>query len=446
MSNLNMGRLHLERGHIDQAAQVFMDALNKDFHDPEAIALLASCFLAREQYGAAANLLTRAIEVKPLAECFQNLGACYRGVNKNAQAEEIFDMGLEMARSPRMRAEFLSNKAGCYVNNGTPEKARELFAQAAAIDPNNISVQFNRCWPELESGDWKEGFRLYDLGFLSGNRAYRTYEGVKPYKPGMDLKGKTVIVWGDQGIGDEIMFASCIPDLMKEAGRVIFDCHPRLVRLFERSFGIECHGTRKTQQMDWHLSSGADISIPISTLATIYRSNGAFPGTAYLKADRPKNARPKIGIAWSGGIDRTRKDLRSVALAGWADLLRADADWYSLQYTDTAAQEVMSLEEATGIHVKHFPGKVQCDDYATTADFVAGLDLVISVCTSVVHLAGALGVPCWCLTPSRPAWRYGCEGDQMPWYRSVRLFRQTGDDWSSVFNNVVGALDDYLNH
>lgn len=447
--DLTHAKLQFERGSIDEAAGAFMQALSEDFNDAEALFWLASCFLKKGQYGAAANFYKACLEITKLPEAIQNLGACYKSVNKMDLAEQVWDIGIPLAKNDRMRAQFHSNIAGCYVNNGTPGKALEHYKKAVALDPTNTSMQFNMCWPYLESGDWLEGLKRYDMGFKSGDRAYRTYEGVKPYQftGYQEIHDKTVIVWGDQGIGDEIMFASCIPDLMKDAKRVIFDCHPRLVRLFEQSFGIECHGTRKTQQMDWHLTSGADVSIPLSSLATIYRSTRQFPQKPYLSVNTMGGNvyyRPRIGISWAGGTQQTRHDLRSISLHDLLPIFSSDVDWYSLQYTDGAAQEVARFEEESGIHIKHYPGHVQCDDYCTTAEFVSTLDLVITVCTSVVHLAGALGVPCWCLTPSKPAWRYGCVGPVMPWYSAVRLFRQKDDDWASTIKDVAYSLEGFL--
>lgn len=444
--DLTHGKLQLERGHIDEAAGVFMQALSENFNDPEALFLLASCFMAKDQPGAAANLYKSCLDIEKMPEAFQNLGGCYKQVNKTAEAEQIWEMGSALAKTPRMLSQFYANIAGCYVNNGTPEIALKHYEKALQADPSNLAIQFNMGLCYLEMGNWKEGFGRYDMGFPAGNREYRMYEGVKPYRGGGvdEIKGKTVIVWGDQGIGDEIMFASCLPDLIKDAKRVIFDCHPRLVRLFQEAFGIECHGTRKTQQMDWHLQSGAEMSIPLTTLATIYRSDGQFSGEPYLKAKSSRFARDGIGISWTGGIAQTRKDLRSIPLDKLKSLLSFNGDWYSLQYTATASDEVARFEEQSGIHIKHYPGMVQCDDYAVTAEFVASKRAIVTVCTSVVHLAGALGVPCFCLVPSKPAWRYGISGNEMPWYSSVKLYRQEGDDWSSAIYNLMEDIHAYL--
>lgn len=453
--DLTQGKLHLERGHIDEAATIFMQALSEDFNNPEALFLLASCFLGKDQYGTAANLYKQCLDIKKMPEAMQNLGACYKSVNKTDEAEQIWELGKPLATTPRMLSQFHANIGGCYVNNNTPDIALKHYQKALEVDPTNLAVQFNMGLAYLEKGDWKEGFGRYDMGFPAGNRSYRMYEGVKPYKGGGvdEITDRTVIVWGDQGIGDEIMFASCIPDLIKDAKKVIFDCHPRLVTLFERAFGIECHGTRKTQMMDWHLTSGADVSIPLSTLATIYRSNGEFPSKPYIYLTKKdpclpmKATKPRIGISWIGGVQSTRKDLRSMPLLDWEDLIDSApwADWYSFQYTDGAAKEVAEFEEKTSLHVRHFPGRVQCDDYATTCEFVREMDLIITVCTSIIHAAGSQGVPCFVLTPSKPVWTIGM-GEKMPWYDSVTLFRQPEHgDWKSVFQNVKGAIHDYLN-
>jgi len=138
----------------------------------------------------------------------------------------------------------------------------------------------------------------------------------------------------------------------------------------------------------------------------------------------------------------TRKDLRSFKLDQLLPILSKDCDFYSLQYTPESAREVCELEEATGYRVKHFPGLVECKNYDTTINFIGSMDLVISVCTTAIHAAGALGIPCWILTPSAPAWRYGLEGEKNDWYGSVRMFRQgNGEEWSKVIERVANELD-----
>lgn len=455
-ANTEMGKLHLERGHTSLAMDVFTERLNECPDDAEAIFHLGSCFLQMGKYGTAITLLAKAAELmstnhNPLV----NLASCYRYLNKTEIAESLFRMAMERAPNDRVRGAIMANIGGCYVNNGTPDKAVAIYKEAERLAPQETGILYNRGLVELERGNWLEGFALYEMGLLTGNRTNRSYPGIKQFRTtgslAQDLtqiKDKTVIVWGDQGIGDEIMFASCIPDLMRDAKRVIFDCHPRMVRLFEQSFGIECHGTRKTGMGEWHFESGADISVCISTLAMLYRYDGDFPGKQYLQGlPQSKRGGLNIGISWQGGVPQNRSDLRSVDLETLRPVLESvDANFYSLQYTSKSdkdsnpARDCGEFEEATGIHIHHWPSKVECEDYATTAEFVSTMDLVITVCTSIAHVSGALGVPTWVLTPAQPAWRYGVSGP-MPWYKSVTLYRQeTPGDWGPVIKRMSDDL------
>jgi hypothetical protein len=161
----------------------------------------------------------------------------------------------------------------------------------------------------------------------------------------------------------------------------------------------------------------------------------------YLKAEAaPKGEKFRVGISWTGGQKAGRVQTRSVPLPWWPSILNNQCEFVSLQYTDCDAElEVMAKQ---GYDIKTFP-EVKAEDYYETAKLVMSCDLIITVCTSVVHLAGALGVPCWVMVPSRPAWRYGVSGP-MPWYRSVRLYRQR-DSWMPVVERVGFDLSELLN-
>jgi len=435
-----------ERGQLDEAIQIYDQLLNKNFADHGVLFYYGTAVLQQGKTGLAANLLARAIEFEPTqAAPYQNLGNAFKTEGNNRDAEAMYRMALERGET----AELWTNIGGMYVNNGTPSKALEHYEKALKLNPTNKTIKFNMSFPYLELGMWEKGWDCYEAGFVSGDRKTRHYENIPEWD---GSPGKTVIVWGEQGVGDEIMFASCIPDLQKVAKNVIFDCHPRLVKTFERSFGIECHGTRKTQYLDWLPSSGADASICVSTLSKMYRKSDAdFPGTAFIKPDQEEVAKlrtgskPRIGISWVGGSKQTNGNIRSMSLDKLLPILKKDADFYSLQYTPDSAKQVCELEEKYGVHVKHYPGLVECNDYDKTVNFIASMDLVISVCTTAIHAAGSLGVPCWILTPNKPTWRYGIKGNRMPWYNSVRLKRQgPNETWEMVIKRVAEELDAYL--
>lgn len=450
---------HLDRNETDQAINALLDHLDTCFGDVTAIYMLGGAFLAKSHPGLGAILTRAAIELKVAAgrpefpEAFMNLGSCFRLAHDKNAAKEIWKIGLAQETLPYQKARFYGCLGTAHINEGDPEPGVRYLDQGLALAPNDGTLRYNRGLAHLELGNWQQGWADYEQGFRSGDRRGRRYGDL----PGWDgSSGKRVIVWGEQGIGDEIMFASCLPDLIEVSEGVTFDCHPRLVALFERSFpGVSIYGTRKQQSgVDWLLHTEADAHVCVSSLPMFFRNRDEdFPGTAYLKADRQSllvpssdqhspTRKPRIGLSWAGGTHKTRMDLRSIPLKQWEPILRSvDADFYSLQYTDTAAREVCEFEEMTGVKVKHYPGWVECRDYDRTASFVASMDLVVTVNTTIHHLAGAVGVPCWTLTPSKPAWRYGVSGEKCPWYGSVKLIRQKmGDDWTPVIAEVASDL------
>jgi ADP-heptose:LPS heptosyltransferase len=251
------------------------------------------------------------------------------------------------------------------------------------------------------------------------------------------------------------MFASCLPDAIERAGVCLVECEPRLVELFTRSFPqarvFPYRGKRDPQWAECgHIP---DYQIHLGSLPGLFRRHATdFPQQhgAYLHADpsriehwREQLARlgpgRKIGISWRGGAPRTRRTLRTAALAELAPLwAQKDTVFVSLQYGD-CSDELSEFVTQTGNAVTHWQQAL--DDYDETAALVCALDLVISVQTAVVHLAGALGKPVWVLVPAVPEWRYMAHGARMLWYPTVNLVRQTvRGDWTSVCHDVAKGL------
>lgn len=449
--HFDQAKVHMDRREFPQAIAELTAHLNTDFHDETAIFMLGACQLQMGNNGLAAVLNRQAIEVrrhkseKPFPEALGNLAACFKNEQKPDGAAELWEMALALETIPEEKARFLMNIGGCYINRGQAQKALEYYERSLALRPDLLTCQFNKSFALLELGRWQEGWEAFEKGFKSGDRKNRRYRGGDvPEWTGEH--GQTVIVWGEQGVGDEILFASCIPDLVRVSKKVIFDCHPRLEALFRRSFpDVEVHGTRKTMsEIPWLETVEPDASVCISSLPRFFRNRDEdFPGKPFLTADwtKPPKVRPRIGISWQGGTKGTHKDIRSIPLAKFAPLWKAiDADWYSLQYTPEAAKQVCEFEEETGLRLRHFPNKVQCYDYDVTAGFVGSLDLVITVCTAMHHLSNAIGQETWTLVPSRPAWRYAKKGEL--WYRQTsRFFRQGNEDpWDAVIDRVCAAL------
>lgn len=436
-------QLH-ERGQIADAIAAYDQLLNKKFGSVEILFYYGTALFQQGKTGLAATVLKQVIETAPkMQSAYQNLGNCFKMEQKKEEAEDIYKMGLKLGDEP----ELLAALGGLYINRHKPLVALEYYKRALAIDPRNDLIRFNMGLAYLELGEWDKGLEYYELGFAAGNRADRQYKNLQKWD---GTPGKTVILWGEQGLGDEIMFSSCLEDAIRDCKRVIWDCHPRLSDTYARSFPqIEVHGTRKNYYLEWFDKCDADAHCSITTAASFYRKRKEhFPGTPFLKADaaevakyRAGSKRLRVGISWQGGSKNTNTDLRSIALEKWMPILEQDCDFFSFQYTQNASREVCELDRTHGIHIHHYPELVENYNYDKTINFLASMDVVITVCTTVHQAAGALGLPVWTLVPSMPAWRYGLSGTTSPWYKSARMFRQKdGDPWSPVIHQVANEL------
>lgn len=350
---------------------------------------------------------------------------------------------------------YYANLGSSYVAGGTPREAVRQLEKSLEFNPNSSPAKWNLGLAQLELGDYANGFKNYEFGERTDKFHERSYAG-KPEIPNSTplwdgTKGQTVVVYGEQGIGDELMFASIIPDIAKDVN-LIFETHPRLMEIFRNSFPeMTIYGTRKSQKIEWAKNYKIDAKLAIGSLGKFYRNKKEdFPGIPYLKAnanllfamqDKIKSlgSKPKIGLSWKGGIGLTNKKVRSIKLQALLPLFDFDADFISLQYHCNAQTEIDKFQEATGKVIHHWQPEV--DDYDLTAALVSNLDLVISVPQSVVHLAGGLGVKTWQLCPLRALWQMGTYDEDMPWYDSVKNFWQSSDgDWDSVVKKVVEQL------
>jgi len=327
------------------------------------------------------------------------------------------------------------------------------FDRALALRPDFPLAAFHRAMARLLVGDFERGWEGYELRRLSSDHAPAA-AGL-PRWDGTALAGRTLLIAREQGLGDEIMFASMLPQLIAQPGRCVVECDPRLLATFGRSFpGATFFGTPPGGGLPPAIPRSAiDAVIEAGSLPGFFRRQAAdFPRHAgYLKADPRHVARwrerlaalgpgLKVGISWTGGVPRTRRDLRSLSLDQLRPLLATPGvRFVSLQYTANARSDIDALRARHGIAVEHWEDAIA--DYDQTAALVCALDQVVSVCTSLVHLGGALGRPVWVLAPVSPEWRYGFSGEAMPWYPSVRVFRQASyGEWDPVIAAAAREL------
>lgn len=406
----------------------------------EPVFFYCSLLLQTNRNALAIPLLFRAGELNPKQhEIWNNLGTLLRQEMQMGAAEEVLLKALKLAPdSP----DVLNNLATLYINEGRPGLAEDYTRRALNHEPDRTQAKWNLALALLEQGKVEEAWRYYAEGSRGSDRIERWPSF--PYWDG-STKGR-VLVSGEQGLGDEIMFLSMIPDLIDKVGEenVILEHHPRLSALLQRSFpNIDLRPTRKQNVLeDDEPPMDTDFRVPIGDLGRWFRcSHESFPRTPYLKADEdmvlemlemlhekavrtPGRPEPLIGIGWKGGYKKTHKTARSIPVETFRPLEEVGS-LISMQYTPEADQEVHAYNEAGG-HLHHWPSIVRADDYDHTAALAMALDHVVCVNTTLVHLCGALGRPCYTLTPQRAAWRYYPYHGKMLWYDSVTMVREHG--------------------
>lgn len=394
-----------------------------------------------------------------------NLGLLHRKEERYAQAMQCYNVALEQLKKvpegkeeefSDLECDIKSNITGLYVAAGNPDKGLELVKEIEGRwpeYPDMARLRSNKSLMLLEKGDYGAGFDEMD-NFVDGARPVnKNYYGDPPLWDG--TKGVSVVVTGEQGIGDEIMFASMIPDLMKDCN-VIVDSHMRLADMFRRSFGCPVYATREFSTLMWRPPEMPYYKIPIGSLGRFYRRDVKdFPGTAYLKTDKKLSeqlkakldalgTKPKIGLSWRGGSKSTNKAARYIPLEAFLPIFKTvDAEFISLQYHQMSQKEIDYMKEKHGVTIHHWQDIL--DDYDMTAALVENLDLVVSVPQSVVHLAGALGKETIQLCPKMSMWQAGEYGKDAPWYKSVKnIWQPDFGDWESVLKQLEAQLCSYL--
>jgi tetratricopeptide (TPR) repeat protein len=410
----------------DLSLEICDHLLGHTLKDPRVHILLGALHMNAKRYGHAIQAFRSAAAISPdQANCWDGLGCALRVVGQEEAARECYRKAIELDPSgPRY-----AHLGGTYVNAGDPQTGIEILQKAVELSPTDKTALNNLALVQLEAGDWKNGFDTYRHRKGHHNWTKRDF-GALPEWDGKPTR--RLAIHGEQGVGDEVMFLTCFEDAIRVCPDVVVEVNPRLVSLMKASLGVPCVGS--VQEL---IALEPSAYIAMGDLPYFFRRNGNFPDGVYLKPQEvyPRGSKPRIGISWLGGSRDTHSYHRNFPIEWWRYLLEYDAEWVSLQYGGHGKKE------ADVLGLPH--NQEWIDDLHKFAALVKSCDLVISVCNTTVHFAGALGVPCWVFTPFAPAWRYGVKGE-MPWYESVRLFRQEkGEDWRKVVTRMRWALDDH---
>lgn len=423
-----------QQGQGEQALRIFDALVAKTLDDGYTLYTAGTGFLCEGYNGIALTLLSQAVQnTKPsdnwVAAAWNNLASALKKEGHLDLAIKAFDSSLAIKQD----ASTIANMSGLYINQAKPEKVIELSKRALALDPYQPNAAHHYAMGLLESENYAEGFRWYNSRLRLPEFHDRKYPC--PMWDGSPVD--SLIIHGEQGVGDEIMFASLINEAKRRAKKVVIECATKLVKTFERSFDVPCYAT----DAELKAAHKCDAWIAMGSLPDVFKAHKPLEHTGYLKADLARVAYwksqfpgPRIGISWRGGTKMTHWELRNFGLEHWHKLAQV-TPLISLQYGDDWGHEIAKLGIAS-------PKWNDFDDHMA---LVAACDLVISICNTTVHMAGSLNVPCWVPTPSKPAWRYGVTTDRMHFYPQVKLYRQVGDDWATVMERIRSDLGSYVN-
>jgi tetratricopeptide (TPR) repeat protein len=380
----------------------------------------------------------RALQTQPSASACNNLATLLEQRFEFAEAEALLREAIRL--QPNHENAFV-NLGSVLLARGRVEDSVRAYDQAIRLNSGHALAHYNRSHARLASGDFEGGWTDYEYRWQWDGFPTRKPKFPQPEWTGDDLNGRTLLVYNEQGLGDTIQFARYLTLAAKRGGRILFACPEELRSAFAGMAGLSqfIEPGQELPAFDVH---AALMSLP-RLCGTRYESiPGDVPYLNIPPASRfPLRARTpgrlRVGLVWAGGTRFLRDGLRSITGAHLIPLLRAvPCDYYSLQ-TGPKSAELKSLPE--DIKIEDVGSRLR--DFADTASVMGQLDLVISTCTSSLHLAGALARPVWGLLAYAPDWRWLPPRDDSPWYPTLRLFRQaTPGDWQGVLKRVEQEL------
>jgi tetratricopeptide (TPR) repeat protein len=429
-----------ETGDYEEALAAADRALALQRAYPEALNNRGNALLRLDRPAEAAEALIAAIRLMPRdAEARLNLANALDALDRLPAALASADHAL--ALDPRLVPAHV-NRGNILQRLGRHREALQAYDLAAALDPQNLDAHWNRAVCQLLLGDYEAGWAGYEWRWRLEVRKAEARRFAQPRWLGREsLEGRTILLHSEQGFGDVIQFVRYAPKVAARGGRVVFEAFPALLSLMAGLEGAAEVVRRGDPLPPFDLHCPL-LSLPLALgeaepLAMAGPYLAADPARARAWADRLGPRRGlRVGLVASGSRTHGKDALRSIPIETLAAGLPAGPDYHLLQ-KDVRDADRTALAARGNIAV----WDAALGDFADTAALCQQMDLVVSVDTSVAHLAGALGTPVWVLLPIEPDWRWGLERETTPWYPQMRLYRQTIlRDWSDPLDRVARDL------
>lgn len=470
----NLANALRDRGEADAAIWAYRRAIGVAPDFVEALANLAGVLIDVGRSAEAAPLLERAVALRPAdARLLRSLGIALRKAGNGIAAEAALRRAADLApgdaeawnelggvlRERRRTTEALDcyrracdlepgfapyrlNLGLAHEDEGAFADALRCYDEALRIDPEYADARLNRTIVRLTLGHWPDAWPAEGWNALMGGDPPSA--SPQPRWDGGELNGKTILVRAEQGYGDTIQFVRYLPMVRARGGRVVFECQPGLVELIGLA---ELADEVIPMRADRRVDCDFDTQIELMTLPALFATSvSSVPNRVpYLRApdDRlrawrrrlPEDHLPRVALAWAGNPHHRNDANRSLRLEQLGPLFdRDDVRLFSVQKGPAA-----DALQGRGLPIVDLGPELR--DFLDTAAVVSLMDLVVSVDTSVAHLAGALGAAVWMMIPRVPDWRWLLDRSDTPWYPTMRIYRQERQgDWAPVVRRLAGDL------
>ncbi|MHB1687858.1 MAG: tetratricopeptide repeat protein [Ignavibacteriaceae bacterium] len=435
-SIIHIGIIATKLKSFEKAEKIFNDLLPANNEEPEVFFNLGFCYEEQGKYNLALNCYEEYLALEPnsipgtirSAYVLSKLG-------KVNEARELYDKHLQDDAEKELT---FIDMGYTKLKSGNVHDALSFFEDALKVKPDSVELHYGKAHCQLLLSDFKNGWEEYEWRIKKPEFPVRNLK--KPRLTNQNINGKKILVYMEQGLGDTIQFIRYLPMLKEKGAYVIFECSEYLLKILKDFPGYD-------KRIDVvNVSEGDldyDYHIPILSLPFYFRTElETIPGgVPYLQVDEskkekweeiiPPNNKFKVGIVWAGNTKHRADRERSCPLEKFKPVIdRNDIEIYSLQHGSASVQLTEEYKKVHDIRDYNF-------DLTDAAAAILNLDLLITVDTSLAHLAGALGKSVWLLIALSPDWRWMLDRDNTPWYPAMKLYRQTRPyDWVSVFERV----------
>ncbi|MEZ4589435.1 MAG: tetratricopeptide repeat protein [Gemmatimonadales bacterium] len=435
-----------QAGRVDEAITLYRRIVARQPGFAPAHFNLGLLYLSRNELAEAVHCFEGAARLRPTAaDAWLNLGAALERLERLADAVLAYDRVIGCAPED-VRGPY--NRGNALLALGRMNEAEASFRAVLELDEHHVDAQWNLATALLGQGQLAQGWEQYEWRWKQRGLDPASRFGF-PLWAGEPLAGKRILVWREQGIGDEILFATCVRDLVAAGAEVTFAATPRLAPLFARGLP----GVRVIDDGGWG-DETFDYHAPIGALPRQVRKHlTSFHGEQrLLVADSAQASRwakrlgklgdgLRIGICWRSGLSTPERDRHYSRLEQWAPLFQlSDVHWVNLQYDDCEA-ELAGAEKTFGIKIHRWKGEDLRDDLESVVGLLWNLDGVVTAPTAVGSLAGGAGVRTWQVDVGGD---WTCHGrSQSPWFPSlsVRSRPYGSTDWRTVFEGLAGEIE-----